>query len=322
MPPRPTPRRSSSSSATRRTSSGRPVDLQQPDRAEAHLGVQGQRGHPQGHQRERRRDRPLQVQDRTPRTGWSGSETTPGGPRRPRPRGQAQVHRRHRQRRQQRRPRPADAGRLRPLATTSCPGVATLVDKGYVSTYYKTAPYMLSANTAWLVTNDKKAPLDDPRVPQGHRAGDQRPGHRQQGLRQHRQGRRPDGPPPDLGEVHRHRAARRASASRTTRPRPRTILDAAGYKKGGDGFYTNKDGSPIKLTIMVPSGWSDWEAARDVIVAQPEGRRHQRRGQDHRLQRPRRRPQQRQLRPGPQQRGPGVATRRGPTTTTSSASRS
>ena len=47
----------------------------------------------------------------------------------------------------------------------------------------------------------------------------------------------------------------------------KSILDAAGYKKGGDGFYTNKDGSPIKLTVMVPTGWSDWEASRDVIIA-------------------------------------------------------
>ena len=44
------------------------------------------------------------------------------------------------------------------LSNNFLPGIATLVDKGYVSTYYKTAPYMLSANTAWLVTNDKKPP--------------------------------------------------------------------------------------------------------------------------------------------------------------------
>ena len=39
------------------------LDLQQPDPAQAHLGGQGQRGHPQGHERERRRHRPLHVQD-------------------------------------------------------------------------------------------------------------------------------------------------------------------------------------------------------------------------------------------------------------------
>jgi peptide/nickel transport system substrate-binding protein len=48
------------------------------------------------------------------------------------------------------------------LSNNFLPGIATLVDNGYVSTYFKGAPYMLSANTAWLVTNDKKPPLDDP----------------------------------------------------------------------------------------------------------------------------------------------------------------
>jgi peptide/nickel transport system substrate-binding protein len=48
------------------------------------------------------------------------------------------------------------------LSNNFLPGIATLVDQGYVSTYYDEAPYMLSANTAWLVTNNKKPPLDDP----------------------------------------------------------------------------------------------------------------------------------------------------------------
>ena len=46
----------------------------------------------------------------------------------------------------------------------------------------------------------------------------------------------------------------------------KSLLADAGYKKGADGFVTNKDGSPIKLTISVPTGWSDWEAARDIII--------------------------------------------------------
>ena len=46
------------------------------------------------------------------------------------------------------------------LSNNFLPGVATLVDNGYVATYFKQAPYMLSANTAWLVTNDKKPPDD------------------------------------------------------------------------------------------------------------------------------------------------------------------
>ena len=33
------------------------------------------------------------------------------------------------------------------------PGVSKLVDSGKVSTYFTKAPYMLSANTAWLEPN-------------------------------------------------------------------------------------------------------------------------------------------------------------------------
>ena len=151
------------------------------------------------------------------------------------------------------------------LSNNFLPGVATLVDQGYVRTYYPQAPYMLSANTAWLANNDAKAPIDDaqfrlaianaintPDIVNKVYGTSSRP--------------RPDGHAADLGQVHRQGAASTSSGSSTTPTRPRTCLADAGYKAGGDGFVTNKDGSPIKLTVMVPTGWSDWEASRDVII--------------------------------------------------------
>jgi peptide/nickel transport system substrate-binding protein len=46
------------------------------------------------------------------------------------------------------------------------------------------------------------------------------------------------------------------------------MLAAAGYKDAnGDGYVENKDGSKLDLKIAVPQGWSDWESARDMIVA-------------------------------------------------------
>ncbi len=48
------------------------------------------------------------------------------------------------------------------LSNNFLPGVAELVDKGYVKTYYPEAPYMLSANTAILFLNTTISPLDDP----------------------------------------------------------------------------------------------------------------------------------------------------------------
>ena len=49
------------------------------------------------------------------------------------------------------------------MSNNFLPGVATLVEGGYgVKTYYDGPPYMMSANTAWLATNNTKPPLDDP----------------------------------------------------------------------------------------------------------------------------------------------------------------
>lgn len=45
-----------------------------------------------------------------------------------------------------------------------------------------------------------------------------------------------------------------------------SMLDAAGYQVGSDGFRTNKDGSPMPLTFSVQAGWIDYQAAADVVV--------------------------------------------------------
>jgi peptide/nickel transport system substrate-binding protein len=47
----------------------------------------------------------------------------------------------------------------------------------------------------------------------------------------------------------------------------KALLLKAGYKLDGSGMFLNKDGSKIDLSIAVPQGWSDWEAARDMIVS-------------------------------------------------------
>jgi len=45
------------------------------------------------------------------------------------------------------------------------------------------------------------------------------------------------------------------------------ILEAAGYKKGSDGKFLNKDGQPMEFTFLVQSGWTDWIQASQVIQA-------------------------------------------------------
>jgi peptide/nickel transport system substrate-binding protein len=152
------------------------------------------------------------------------------------------------------------------LSNNFLPGVATLVDKGYVSTYFKQAPYMLSANTAWLVTNDQKPPLDDKEFRRAIASAVNVPDIVNKVYGNIVKAADPTGLLP-AWDKYIDAAQRDALGFKYDAAGAQKILDAAGYKKGGDGFYTNKDGSAIKLTIMVPSGWSDWEAARDVIAA-------------------------------------------------------
>ncbi|WP_109210930.1 MULTISPECIES: ABC transporter substrate-binding protein [Microbacterium] len=45
------------------------------------------------------------------------------------------------------------------------------------------------------------------------------------------------------------------------------ILEAAGYTKGGDGFY-GKDGAPIELSLVSVDGWTDYNDAAKLISEQ------------------------------------------------------
>jgi peptide/nickel transport system substrate-binding protein len=152
------------------------------------------------------------------------------------------------------------------LSNNFLPGIATLVDKGYVSTYFKAAPYMLSANTAWLVTNDQKPPLDDKDFRLAIAYAVNVPDIVNKVYGNIVAAANPTGLLPTWEKYVDTAQVNELGFSYNPK-KAEALLAAAGYKKGGDGFVTNKDGSPIKLTIMVPSGWSDWEAARDVIVA-------------------------------------------------------
>lgn len=153
------------------------------------------------------------------------------------------------------------------LSNNFLPGVASLVTGGYgVKTYYPEEPYMLSANTAWLVTNNTKPPMDDPEfrkalahavdvdkivsVVYGNIVAKSNP----TGLL-----------PPWEQYVDQDLVD---SLGFSYDPaRADALLAAAGYTdSNGDGYVENKDGSPIELTLIVPSGWTDWMESIRVIA--------------------------------------------------------
>jgi peptide/nickel transport system substrate-binding protein len=145
------------------------------------------------------------------------------------------------------------------------PGVEKLVAQGTVQTYYKKAPYMLSANTAMLEPNTTVKPLNDPAF---RRALAEAINIDQIVSQDYGNLVLPSNPTGLLPTWSKYvdQEAVKANGFKYSTAQAIATLQKAGYKKGSDGYFMNKDGSKINLEISVPQGWSDWEAARDMIV--------------------------------------------------------
>jgi peptide/nickel transport system substrate-binding protein len=155
------------------------------------------------------------------------------------------------------------------LSNNFLPGVASLRDpgRGYgIQTYFPEAPYMLSGNTAWLVLNLTKPPMDDPQfrravayaidvdkivnVVYGNIVKKASP----TGLLPNWDKYMDQAVVDELGFSYDPDEAK-------------AILANAGYKDvDGDGFVEMPDGSKIELSIIVPNGWTDWMESIRVIA--------------------------------------------------------
>ena len=129
------------------------------------------------------------------------------------------------------------------LSNNFLPGIATLVQGGYgVQTYYPSAPYMLSANTAWLVPNTTKAPLDDPAFRQALATRSTRDKIVSGVYGGIVQAANPTGLLPTWDKFVDQAAVDELGFSYDPE-KAKAILAAAGYADtNGDGFVENKDG--------------------------------------------------------------------------------
>jgi peptide/nickel transport system substrate-binding protein len=155
------------------------------------------------------------------------------------------------------------------LSNNFLPGIASLRDpgRGYgVKTYFEEPPYMLSGNTAWLVLNLEKPPMDDPvfrkalafcidvdkivNVVYGNIVDKASP----TGLLPNWEKYIDQAVVDELGFYYDPDEAK-------------ALLAGAGYVDvDGDGFVEMPDGSKIELSIIVPNGWTDWMESIRVIA--------------------------------------------------------
>jgi peptide/nickel transport system substrate-binding protein len=153
------------------------------------------------------------------------------------------------------------------LSNNFLPGVASVVNGGYgVTTYYPAAPYMLAGNTATLIPNTTKKPLDDPAFRKALATAINTDDIVNKVYSNIVSKSDATGLLPNFAKYV-DTAQRDSLGFSFSTAKAKQMLSDAGYKVGSDGFVTNKDGTAIKLTLEVPDGWSDWMAAENSIAA-------------------------------------------------------
>jgi peptide/nickel transport system substrate-binding protein len=153
------------------------------------------------------------------------------------------------------------------LSNNFLPGISSLVEGGYkIQTYFSEAPYMLAANTTWMVPNTTKAPLNDPAFRRAladsvdtNKIADSVYGKIVTPAS-------PTGLLPIWEEYIDKGQVDQLGYSFNTNRAKQTLAQAGYRDTNGDGLVENKDGSPIALTLATPSGWTDWNESARVVA--------------------------------------------------------
>jgi peptide/nickel transport system substrate-binding protein len=153
------------------------------------------------------------------------------------------------------------------LSNNFLPGIASLADRGTVETYYPKAPYMLSANTAWLLMNLNKAPLNDKQFRRALAFAMDVNKIVKVDYKDIVAKANPTGLLPIWNKYVDKGVVRQLGFSYNP-GRAKRLLNSAGYRdRNGDGYVEGKDGSQLNLKLIVPNGWTDWMEAIRIISA-------------------------------------------------------
>ena len=152
------------------------------------------------------------------------------------------------------------------LSNNFFPGVDKVIG-GKVQTYYPKAPYMLSANTAWLVPNTTHVPLNDVAFRKALAMSINIDQIVKADYGNIVQKASPTGLLPTwdkwIDKAQANKLGFKYDVSGA-----KALLAANGYKDtNGDGYVEDKAGKGVNLRLIVPNGWSDWMTAIQIIAA-------------------------------------------------------
>lgn len=154
------------------------------------------------------------------------------------------------------------------LSNNFLPGIQKIKDQFGLKTWYEDEPYMLSWNTAHMPMNVLRKPMDDPqfRRAMAFMINSQTIVDRVYGGMV-----KPANPTGLFGEGWQEYLDQDIVDEYGFEYNPtkaKAILDSAGYvDKDGDGWRDMPNGDPIKLELIVPSGWTDWMESIRIIAS-------------------------------------------------------
>jgi len=154
------------------------------------------------------------------------------------------------------------------LSNNFLPGISSLVSGlgGYgLQTYFPQAPYMLPANTAWLVMNTTKAPMNDARFRRALAFAMDVPDVVKTDYGNIVSPASSSGLLPNWSKYDSASTLKQLGFSYNP-AKAAAMLAAAGYKKGSDGYFKTPSGATIDLKLIVPNGWTDWMEAIQILA--------------------------------------------------------
>jgi peptide/nickel transport system substrate-binding protein len=152
------------------------------------------------------------------------------------------------------------------LSNNFLPGIANLVKGDFnIKTYYPEAPYMLSANTAMLIPNTTKAPMNDAAFRRALAYSVDTKKIVEGVYGNIVKAANPTGLLP-VWDQFVDQSVVGSNGFQFNTDQAKKILADAGYRDtNGDGFVEGPGNRKIELKLIVPSGWTDWMEAIRVI---------------------------------------------------------